>query len=187
MNARDWLFGVLILAATGLFAYSWFQPWWGLDVEQLRPDTVLVRPWGEELYLGQWAASFDLPTMPSFFTPLMWAYFGICMILLLVSIFLTNRNLGGTRLSMQQAILGLVGLSYIVAVGVAAAMISMNLQSFEVDGVTVPLQGTVILDFGDPWVSSATSSLRSGYWLALGAGLLLVVLALLRGPIVGRR
>jgi hypothetical protein len=63
-EVRAWIFRGLVLVATGLLLYSWFVPLWGLDIAMLRPDAVLVRPWGEELFLDKWAAQFNIPTMP---------------------------------------------------------------------------------------------------------------------------
>lgn len=187
-NAGAWIYRGLVVVGAGLLLFSWFMPLWGLDIEMLRPDAVLVQHWGEELFIGAWADVFDIPKMPSFFPVLMWIYLAIAIALLLASLVLPERpfTLVGIRLSVPQAIIGFVGISYIVYVVVAAIVIAYNLGQFEVaeGGVTTPLQGDVTLDFGDLYVSKATSSLRLGYWLSLGAGIFLVALALLRPKIM---
>lgn len=187
-TSRAWIFPGLVLVATGLLVYSWFIPLWGLDISMLRPDAVLVRSWGEELFLGDLVQMVAIPTMPAFFAPLLWTYLVICVVLLLSSLVLGDKSfrLGRLRLSLPQTIIAFVGLSRLVFAAVAAIMITVNLGQFEVRGVTVPLQGTVVLDFGPPWTGPVTSSLRLGYWLALVTGILLIVLALLRPIIVGR-
>lgn len=186
-TVKAWIFRCLVLAATGLFLYSWFIPLWGLDVAILRPNAVLVRSWGEELFLGDLASMVSLPTMPAFFAPLLWTYLVLSVVLLLSSLLLKEKilSLGRFKLSLQQAIIGGVGFAHLIFAAVAAIMISVNLGQFDVKGVTVPLQGTVVLDFGMPYTGPVTSSLRLGYWLAWGNGILLITLALLRNKIVG--
>lgn len=186
-KSRAWIFPGLVIAATGLLIYSWFMPLWGLDIAMLGPDRVIVRSWGEELFIGAYADMFPIPRMPAFFPVLMWLYLAVCVVLLLSSLVLPERpfHLGVFRLSLPQAVIGGVGLMHMVFAAVAAIVISFNLGQFEVDGVTTPLQGTVTLNFGNPYVSEATSSLRLGYWLAWAAAIFLVALAVLRPWIAG--
>lgn len=187
-EVRAWIFRGLVLVATGWLLYSWFMPLWGLDIAQLRPDAVLVRPWGEELFLGPDVPNVRIPTMPDVFAPLMWTYLGICVVLLLSSLLVREKafGLGRLRLSLPQAIIGGVGFVHLIFAAVTAIMITIKLGQFQLSGVTTPLQGTVVLDLGYPYVSEATSSLRLGYWLAWGVGTFLIVLALLRNKIIGR-
>ncbi len=185
---RAWIFRGLVLVATGWLLYSWFMPLWGLDIAQLRPDAVILRPWGEELFLGPDAPKFTMPTMPDFFAPLMWTYLGIIVVLLLSSLLVREKafSLGRLRLSLPQAIIGGVGFVHLIFAVVTPIMITIKLGQSPLSGVTTPLQGTVVLDLGYPYVSEATSSLRLGYWLAWGVGTFLIVLALLRNKIIGR-
>ena len=187
-EVRAWIFRGLVLVATGLLLYSWFLPLWGLDIAMLRPDAVIVRPWGEELFLDNWAAQFNIPTMPDVFAPLMWTYLVISVVLLLSSLVVGEKtfSLGRLRLSLPQAIIGGVGFVHLIFAAVIPIMITIKLGQFQLAGVTTPLQGTVTFNLGDPYVSEATSSLRLGYWLAWGVGTFLVVLALLRNKIIGR-
>lgn len=187
-QARVWTFRGLVLVGTAWLLYSWFLPWWSLDIHMLRADAVVVRPWGEESNLGAWQVVFDLPQMPAFFAPFAWIYLGLCIILLLSSLLVKEKRINRGRFDffLPQAIIGAAGLAYIVVPAVAAIVIAILLRQYEVRGVTVPLQGTVFLDIGEMWASDVTSRLRLGYWLAWGAGIFLIVLALLRQRIIGR-
>ena len=186
--ARVWVFRGLVAAGTGWLLYSWFQPLWSLDIAMLGPDRVIVRPWGEQANLGSWNVVFDIPQMPAFFEPFAWTYLGLCVLVLIASMFVKDRHVRLARfsLSLPRAMIGAVGFGYIAVPAIATLALLYNLNQFEVDGVTVPLQGTVHLDFGQPWASNVTSNLREGYWLAWGAGAFLIILALLRPRIIGR-
>jgi len=183
-----WAFRGLVVVATGALLYSWFLPWWSLDIAMLGPDRVVVRPWGEEANLGSWNIIFELPQMPAFFEPFAWTFLGVCVVLLIASLLVKEKliEIAGFSVSLPRAIVGAAGVAYMAAPAIATLAIMYNLGQFEVDGVTVPLQGTVLLDFGAPWISHVTSSLRPGYWLAWGVGAFLIILALLRRKIVGR-
>ena len=187
LGAGVWIFRALVLVDIGLLLYAWFLPLWGLDIKLLRPDAVLVRPWGEKLFLGAYAEIFPIPRVPAFFPALMWTYLAICVVLSLASLVLPEipLSVGRFSLSLPQAIIGFVGLAHVVFVVVFPIVLSFNLRKFEVEGVTTPLQGTVTLDFGSPYVTPVTSTLRLGYWLAWGAAIFLVALALLRPIIIG--
>ena len=187
-TARAWTFRGLVLVGMGWLLYSWFLPWWSMDIAQLGPDRVIVRPWGEEANLGAWQMVFDMPQLPAFFEPFAWTYLGVCVVLLILSLLVKDKiiKLGRFTASLPQAIVGAVGIAYIAVPAIATLAIMINLSMFEVDGVTVPLQGTVHLDFGQPWASDVTSRLRLGYWLAWGAGAFLILMALMRDKIVGK-
>jgi hypothetical protein len=166
------------------------MPLWGLDIKLFGSDAVLVRSWGEEIFLEEFAVMVNLPTMPAFFALLMWAYLGISVVLLLSSLLVGEKafSLGRLRLPLPQLMIGGVGFVHLVFAAVTAIMITMKLGQFDA-GVPVPpipLQGTVYLNLGDIYASPATSSLRLGYWLAWATGALLIVLALLRNKIIGR-
>lgn len=185
---RIWIFRGLVLAATALLLYSWFQPLWGLDIKLLRADAVLVYAWGEEVNVGTWAQQFKLPTMPAFFQPLMWAYLAIIVLLLLFSLFAPERKIGigKLRMSLPRAIIGIVALVHLIFVVMVPIMISMKLNQFQLAGVYTPLQGTVTYNLGEPYISEAVSSLRPGYYLHWVVAVSLLVLFLLRNVLVGK-
>jgi hypothetical protein len=183
-SAKVWLYRVLIAAGGGVMLVSWFMPWWTIDIEELGPDLVQIRPWG--LAVSDRLGSFDIlikgAAMPDWFGPAMFAYLGLCIIALLVGLFVRGKafGLGKLKLKLSQILVGGVGVSYIVAGIVMAVYASMRLGSF----YNTPLQGRSYVDLGDMH-TYITTTLLPGYYLIYVAGLVLVVLALLRNKITG--
>jgi hypothetical protein len=183
-NAKLWLYRVFIAAGGGVLLVSWFLPWWTIDIAELGPDLVQIRPWG--LAVSDRLGSFDIlikgAAMPDWFAPAMFVYLGLCIIALVVGLFVGGKALGfgKLKLKLSQILVGGVGVSYIVAGIVMAVYASMRLTSF----YNTPLQGRSYVDLGDMH-TYITSSLLPGYYLIYVAGFLLVVLALLRGKITG--
>lgn len=185
-NWRFWLFGLLVIGGAALMLYSWYSPWWGAQISDLAGrDHIVLRPWGVEIMASEVRtyANKALYAMPDFFEPFMWAYLGVCMLALAISIFITRRiNLGRLNLSLAQVLVGLVGLSYVIAVVTAYIIGTIRAGAAKISFV-----GTSIVF--NPMTGGNTrliSALKDGYWLALAAGLVLVALALLRPVIVGR-
>ena len=185
-SLRAWVFGVLTLAGAGLFLYSWLQPWWQAYIVALNEVAVIIRPWGLESYMPQeyskWLVGAE---MPSWFRPLMWLYLAACMGVLVYSLFAGDDRvrLGRFKLSVQKALIGAVGLSYIVFVVVCVVVIAIRASEFY--GATV--MGSIFVSMSDHEMSNVETGLLTGYWLAAGVGPLLVVLALFRDKIMGKR
>lgn len=116
--------------------------------------------------------------MPGFFTPFVWAYFGVAMLALLVSLFWNKRmKLGPINLPVATVLIILVGLSYLVAVGLAYFIGDMRAEA---NGISFVGKA----DYKDPMshrTMKMESALQDGYWYALYAGVALVVLGILRG------
>jgi hypothetical protein len=184
-NARVWRFRALVAAAAGVMLLSWFMPWWTCNVEELGEDIVQIRPWG--LVVDQRMGGFEVlikdAQMPQWFTPMMWAYLALCMLALLTGLFLRGQafGIGRLKIKLSQLLIGGVGFSYIVAAIVAVVYASMRLKGF----FEVPLQGRILIDLGEPMITYVNTHLLLGYYLVYVAGLLLVVLALLRDKITG--
>ena len=184
-GAGVWVFRVLLVAGAAFMVYSWFSPWWSATVAGLPgKDHLLLRPWGVQV-VAQVKASGDqsLYSMPWIFAPFMWTYLTVCMLALAASLFVDRTiSLGRIRLSLAVVLIGLVGLSYMAAVGIA----------YGVGELKAGWAGTNFI--GKSSVKNAmsgakvkmVSDLQIGYWLALGAGAVLFVLALLRSPFVGK-
>ena len=180
-----WLFRALLVAGAAFMVYSWFAPWWSAAIAGLPgKDHLVMRPWGVQV-VAQVKASGDqsLYSMPWFFAPFMWTYLTVCMLALAASLFVDRTiSLGRIRLSLAVVLIGLVGLSYMAAVGIA----------YGVGELKAGWAGTNFI--GKSSIKNAmsgakvkmVSDLQIGYWLALGAGAVLFVLALLRGLIVGK-
>ena len=184
-GAGVWIFRVLLVAGAAFMVYSWFEPWWSAKVGVIPGDNHLVlRPWGIEA-VAQVRANSDksLYSMPWFFAPFMWSYLTICMLALAASLFVDRQiTLGRFRLPLATVLIGLVGLSYLFAMGTTYAV--GELRSGWV-GTSFIGKSTYIEPNTDMKIKMV-SDLQIGYWLALAAGPVLIVLALLRGLFVGR-
>lgn len=165
--------------------YSWFAPWWSATVAALPgKDHLVMRPWGVEV-VAQVKASGDasLYSMPWFFTPFMWTYLTVCMLALAASLFVARTiSLGRISLPLAAVLIGLVGVSYMAAIGIAYGVGELKAgwagaKFIGTSSVKNAMSGAKV---------KMVSDLQIGYWLALGAGALLFVLALLRGLFVGK-
>jgi hypothetical protein len=182
-NARAWIFRGLVVVVAGLMLLSWSMPWWSVDLAELGNDLVIIHPWGLEEHLEKLAPMIAGAEMPPFFAPFMWTYLGVCMVVLLFSLFVKDikLSLGRFRLTLPQVLTGGVGLSYIVVVVVAFVYASIRVRDF----YDMKLLGYTFVSLGPPLESGAYGSLDLGYWLAWVVGLSLVILALLRNKIIG--
>lgn len=178
-GAGTWIFRVLLVAATAFMVYSWFQPWWIADVAVIQgTDDLVLHPWGIDA-VGQVRMGADpaLYQMPAFFAPFVWIYFGLAMVAILISLFANiSLSLGRIRLPLAAVLIILVGLSYLVAVGLAYWIGDMRAT-----GMDMKFIGRS--EFTDPTSHRKVrmeSDLQDGYWYALYAGIALVVLGLIR-------
>lgn len=182
-GAGVWVFRVLLIAAAGFMLYSWFTPWWGADIAVLPgEDHILMRPWGVEV-VGQVRANADedLWSMPWFFEPFMWTYLAVCMLLLAASLFVRRRvSLGRFKVSLASILILLVGLSYLFAV--VMAYVIGDLRAEMADSTFIGKSTVTHAMTGNK--VKMVSDLRDGYWYALSAGPVLIVLALIRGLFV---
>jgi len=180
-----WIFRALLVAAAAFMVYSWFAPWWSATVAALPgKDHLVMRPWGVEV-VAQVKASGDasLYSMPWFFTPFMWTYLTVCMLALAASLFVTRSlSIGPIKLPVAVILIGLVGLSYMLALGVAYGVGELKAgwagaKFIGTSSVKNAMSGAKV---------KMVSDLQLGYWLALGAGGVIFVLALIRGLFVGK-
>lgn len=178
-----WVFRVLVIAAGAGMFVSWIMPWWRAFIEQL-DRWVAIRPWGLEHNLGDFADYIKGAVMPTWFAPLMWAYFGISIALLLFGLFAPEKSLrfGKFELSLPQLLVLGVGLSYVVCVIVAFVYASMRMNDFW----HLKLIGRTYVEVGEIEKGYVEANLLTGYWLACVAGPALVILGLLRSKIVGK-
>lgn len=180
-----WIFRVLIVAAAAFMLYSWYAPWWSAKFSAIPGSNHMVlHPWGIEA-VGRVRQFSDnsLYDMPAFFAPFVWTYLGICMLALLVSLFVRKQiSIGRMRIQLASLLIALVGLSY---VGTAVIAFAVGMVKAEAADTNFIGRSTVT----NPNYSgeiTMTSQLEYGYWLALAAGVVLIVLALIRRRFVGR-
>ena len=175
-----WLFRILLVAAAAFMAYSWFQPWWSADIAVIKgTDDLVLHPWGVEVARQvRSSADPDLYSMPAFFAPFTWTYFGVAMLALASSLFVKMKiSLGPIKLSLATVLIGLVALSYLITVGLAYGIGEYRAASIDTNFIGKS-------EFVDPTTArkmKMVSDLREGYWFALYAGAALFVLALIRG------
>ncbi|EKD61400.1 MAG: hypothetical protein ACD_54C00254G0001 [uncultured bacterium] len=178
-GARVWIFRVLLVAGAVFMVYSWFSPWWSAKLSVIPGENHLVlRPWGIQA-VAQVRANSDesLYSMPWFFAPFMWTYLTACMLALVASLFVDRQiSIGRINLSLATALIGIVGLTYLAAVGIAYGVGELRAgwagtNFIGKSQITNAMTGTKI---------KMVSDLQIGYWLAVGAGAVLFVLALLR-------
>lgn len=184
-SLRVWLFRVLTLAAAGLLLYSWFQPWWTANVlEIMGSNNVIIYPWVFEADLEEMQVMVENAYMPAWFAPAMWIYLGLAVAALLFSLFAREKRVGPGKfkLSLPQLLIGVVGLSYVVVVAIAAVMIAIRSGEF----YGAPLMGMIEVNLGAEYFSEVETALEFGYWLACGVGPLCIALALLRNKITGK-
>ncbi len=189
-SSRIWILRVLTLAGAGLMLFSWFQPWWTAYVVELKENGVTIFPYAMEVSstlrdYPQWLLGSE---MPGWFFPLMWVYLALCMAALLFSLFASDESkvgLGKFGLALPQALVGAVGLSYIVFVMVFVIVVAVRSTGF----YGASLQGSVFVRMAEhegAAQSYVDTGLQFGYWLACAVGPLLVVLVLLRDKITGK-
>lgn len=185
MKDRVWLYRVSVLAAGGILLASWFLPWWTARVQELHgSDHVVMHPWGVDVnspkILTYMPPTVDM-NMPDFFAPAMWAYFGLIIVALVFALFAQDKvfSVWKVRLTLPSLIIGGVGLSYLVAIITAAVVTTIRLAD-----AGMPLMGKITVVVGsDIGTGTVFSNLGLGYYLAAAAGLLLIILALLRDTI----
>jgi hypothetical protein len=188
-NARTWIFRILVLLGAGLLAYTWFQPWWTAYIVALETTAINIYPWGLESFVpaqyAAWIAGYD-KAMPGWFTPFMWVYFGLCMAALLFSLFASSNKsigIGKFKVSLPTAIVGGVGLSFIIVVISAVLVISAKIKGF----YNAPLIGSIWLTMEEGKESAVDTSLLTAYYLACATGPILLILAITRRFIVGKK
>jgi len=184
-DTRVWKFNILVMAAAFVMIASWLLPWWTANIEALGNDVVQIHPWGLEVdpRLGGFTVFIKGATLPSWFAPSMWIYFGLCMIALLVSLCVRAKPivLGRFKIHLSRLLVGGVGVSYIVAAVIAVIYLSIRLKAF----FETPLQGRKPVDLGEAMRTYVNTSLLLGYYLTHFAGLFLLALALLHKKIIG--
>jgi uncharacterized integral membrane protein len=175
----------LVIVAAALLLISWFMPWWSINVYEIGTDAAVIHPWGLETNLRAAEANMIASAnMPDWFAPMMFAYLGVVVLALALSLFAKNKpfKFGKWKFTLPTIIIALAGFSYVVAAATAAVYASIRTSEF-FGGVN--FIGYTYIDFGEPYMSGADAGLLPGYWLALVAGVLLIVLGLLRDKIIG--
>jgi hypothetical protein len=165
---------MIILIAT-LILISFSMPWWITD-GIASSGRFYIKIYGFGLHhnmvsLADYIAADETPTYQ---TIIAWIYISISALLVLASIWLRGKR--STLLPC------LVGLGYITyALTSMFGVIAKRLQSFEIS-----LQGITATGIYKQVGISFDSSIQPGFYLALVAGLLCIILALAQNKITGK-
>ncbi len=194
-TTRVWLFRVLVLLAIGLLVFSWFQPWWLAHcvADVTGAHDVTVHPYG--LDGGGLEGYFELMpeggtevAMPGWFAPLMWIYLGLVIAAVLIGIIFLRKNvtLFGRELNLSRWLIGIAGFSYLLV-----AVLAITVAYIRVGAMDLPFIGNEWVNLGHfgMWTIEldVTASIPFGYWLAVAAGPLLMLLAIFRNKLIGSR
>jgi hypothetical protein len=183
----------LVLIGLGTFVYSFFQPWWIAHTTSPAAGIhdVIIHPYGLDAgglegYFSQLPSGADV-SVPAFLIIVIWIFFGVAIAALLMGIIFNKASipLFGKRLNISRWAVGLVGLVYII-VCVAAVLFAMP----KVASLHIPFIGHEFVYVGEYGMFKieldVVSWIPFGYWLAVGTGVYLVVIALLRNKIIGK-
>ena len=188
VRTGEWIFRTLVIAGAAYMVYTWFEPWWAATIQVLPgEDHMVMRPWGIEVASQvKNNADASLWAMPWIFEPFMWTYLTACMLALAASLFI-NRQISFARVKLPKIklplatlLIAFVGLSYLIAVVLAFVIGDFRA---EMAGSKFIGKSKVVHAMTGNKVKMV-SDLKEGYWLALYAGPVLVLLAILRGLFV---
>jgi len=172
-NTSLWLFRVFILLAIALLVISWFLPWWNAAIDMVGLRAVQIHPYGLTEVMGRMVSFIHGAEMPVWFAPLAYSYLGVSVICLLYSVF---------RLKEQKTkwILSGVGVVYVLYIIGATVFASIRVQDFGMGG----LLGKQYIINGPEGPIYATGNFELGYYLAFTAGILCILLGLLRAKFI---
>ena len=177
---RLWSFRLLVLVAAYLMVRSFIMPWWTAYIDHPvggRVGEIEIYAYGLRHTLVQYASWLVNDETPFYQTLLAWVYLAASVGLTLYSTWLKGRK--------GQFLLGGIGLIYIAYAAIAVFVVIANRTA----DFGISLQGwsplMVEVEGVEDWVD-INASLPFGSFLAYAAGGTTVVLALLRGIIVGR-
>lgn len=180
---RVWIFRILTIIATGLMLVSWILPWWKCHIMEVN-SWMIIRPWALQTTLGEQFSSYIAGSaMPAFFAPAMWTYLSICVLLLLTSMFVKNKqvSLWKVRINLPQMMIGFVGLSYTVVVILMIVVAAIRTGDF----YGTHLIGYTHVEIEYPIETGVNAALSPGYFLACSTAAYCWALAFLRNKILG--
>ena len=185
---RVWLFRGLIVLASGLMTVSWILPWWSASVDTMpgiKDPTIIavIHPYGLGQHVGRSFLPAGATEMPIWFAPLMWIYLGLCVVALWYTFWVGEKEFkwGKRKFKLAKLFIGGVGLSYILV-----AVLAVIIAKIRISEYGMSLLGDSYVSTG--WVAGTevNAKLLFGYFLAHGAGVMCIVLALLRDKILGK-
>jgi hypothetical protein len=157
---KSWLFRIMVICAGVIMLVSFILPWWTCSFSQT--TDIRIYGWGLRHNLAQLSAYVAQDITPLYQTILAWVYIGLSIVVLISSMFIKRK--------IAFLLQGIVGLGYI-----AYALIAVyNVISNRVQQYSILLQGRTSMGSG----LNLQSSIQPGFYLALAAGGLIVLLAI---------
>lgn len=173
-SPRLWLFHSLVVAAAALMVVSFTQVWWACNISLLPVENVVrIYPYGLKHDLGSFASYIVGAEPPFLLTVAAWVFLAVSIGLLLYSIWL--------KVKWGKLLVGGVGLAYI-----GFAVIATIYAAIRTGDYGMSLLGPGYISMGPEMGTGVDATLRFGYFMAYGVGLLCIALALLRDKITGK-
>jgi len=177
-SIRQWAYFCLVLSCIALMAASFTMPWWRVVVTTVNLESsVEIYGYGLRHNLSGLAEYVQSDETPLYQTVLAWIYLGVSILVIAGGLMLK-----GWRGKFATAAAGAGYLAYaLVAVYVIVANRTVEL------GVPFLGQGHQIYEGSVKEISVYfESGIETGFYLALAAGAICIVLALLRSIITGK-
>jgi hypothetical protein len=154
-----------------VFAFT--IPWWTADISAPQASATLdIYGWGIPENTGPLEEYIAADVTPAYQTQLAWAYVGISAAAGLAATWLKGKK--------GQLLLGLAGIGLAAYALVAAFMVITN----RLGEMGIALEGTPVMPLGSASIT-IIAGLGFGFYLACITGGLLILLALLKGVVVG--
>ncbi|NVM23351.1 MAG: hypothetical protein HWN68_16395 [Desulfobacterales bacterium] len=172
-NRRVWLFRGLVAIAAILILVSFIMPWWICTISEVpAKDPIRIYGYGLRHSLVELRSYIEADETPFYQTVLAWVYLAASVGFLLYSTWLKGGK--------GRWLLGGIGLIYVAYATIAVTWIAIRTGDF---GISLLGWSSRTYTFV---VVSHFASLQVGYYLAHGAGLTCIALALLRNKITGK-
>jgi hypothetical protein len=168
-DKRLWIFRILVVAAVALMLVSFSMPWWVTDgLASEGQFCIKIYGYGLQHNMGDLRLYILAEETPIYETAIAWIYIIISAWLALLSTWISNKK--GTLL------LSSVGLCYIIYTLVAIFVVVSNcLEKYE-----IAFQGATTSAIYKQMGVTFSSSLQPGFYIAIVAGLLFIILAFLK-------
>ncbi len=172
-DKRLWIFRVLVVAAVALMLVSFSMPWWVTD-GYASSGSFFIKIYGHGLQhnMGQLQEYIAADETPAYQPALAWIYVGVSAVIALLAAWLKGKK--------SMVLLGIVGLGYIAYALAAVFMVVKN----RLADSGIALQGLTATGVYKQMGMSFDSSITTGFYLALAAGALYIIIALLQGVVI---
>ncbi len=174
-NAKVWLFRALIVIGLAMLVGTWLSSWWSMDISRLGNSVVNIYPTGlqHKLTPEYFVLAHGAADMPAWFTPFAWCFLAALVVGLVLSMWLK----------------GIWGRLLLAAVGFGQFCTPIGMlivAGLKLTSAGMPLQGDSYYTAGGYYETAISTSLQPAWFVALGVGVYIMLLALLRERIIGK-